>query len=455
MTRLLLRFTVALFCVGVAFAEDTLRFDQFIEAVRRAHPQMKSIEFERDAAEADMLQANAPFDFLFKAKADWKRFGDKDKIQFLDAGVEAPLATALAPRLSASLRQSDGSGLNPESSTGGEPELNLGITLPLLQGLRTDSRRTAREKAMLRPELASTIIDQERNSFLRSAALRYWDWVENTENLNIMRELITLAEERARQIIQRARVGEVSGADTLEAMQELERRRGDYLRIERSAEQSSIAARSLLWRDADLSLRKGISPMRIPEAESLTDTQRAQDRQEALGKRPEARRVQLQITQNNLDLRLSREQQLPLVEAQGQFLYRSESNSGNGFKLGLSLSHPLLTRAASAQEQLAEINLQRASFQQQMMQRQIHADIDDALSAMQRADQRVETAQREVYYSDLLHKAERQKWQSGESTLMLVNLRERALGESRMRLCTARADQLRARALYRWATAQW
>ncbi len=443
-------------------AQDTLTLSRYLETISNTHPLLRAAQLELEVADAEILQAQSSFDLFLKGKGEWKQSEGKTKVQFLDAGVEYPLATMLGPKLSTNIRSGDGTLINPENSTSGVAELGLGLSLQLWQGVQTDSRRTSLEKSNLRPELARITIEQERNALLRLAATRYWDWAESAEQLRTMREVVGLAEIRFKQMVARAKAGEIPPIDTIEALQELERRRGDMFRSERQAEQASIAAQALLWNNGTPSLMQSTVqfqssvPMSLPQREGLTDSQRELDRQLALRRRPEARRIEVQQQSSNLDLRLAQEMSRPFIEAQSQYILGTQSTDPTStWKLGLNFSHPLLVRSATAQEQLASLSLQRLQFQQLNATRQIQADINDALSALAKAEERIAAAEREVQASNSLHQAELKRFTAGESSLLFVNIRERALAEARIRLISARADHFRAMALYRWATLSW
>jgi len=381
--------------------------------------------------------------------------GDKAKVDNLDATLEMPLAIALGPRISTSLRRGEGSSINPENSTGGESELGVGLMIPLWQGLNTDSRRTSLQKAGLRPELARILLDQERLAMLRQASLRYWDWVESGEVLRTMSDIVTIADDRLRLIRARAGSGEIPTIDTVEAQQELERRRGEYYRAERSAEQASIAARALLWQSEQRALPRAACVTEFPSERTPGTAQQEQDRISALNVRPEVRRLQVQQRVAALDITLAQELQRPLVEAQGQMLMRPFGTTGdNTFKIGLNISHPLFQRTATAQEELANVSIRRINFQQSLAERQVQAEIDDAMSAITKAEERIRVAEREVRLSAALQQAEVTKYLAGESTLLVVNIRDRALADARIRLTNARADYQRATAGYLWATAK-
>ena len=76
----------------------------------------------------------------------------------------------------------------------------------------------------------------------------------------------------------------------------------------------------------------------------------------------------------------------------------------------------------------------------------------DALSALRAARTRVQVARRELEVARRLEAAERSRFELGEGTLLLVNLREQASTEAALREVDALADFHRAMASYRAAT---
>lgn len=453
-----MRTLVALFfciCFATLNAQEPITLQRFLQEVEIAHPTLRAAALEKNTADADVLQAQSNFDIFLKGKYELKTTDGKEKVNYLDAGLEMPLATMFGPRINANLKRGDGASINPENTTNGSAEVGVGVSMPLWQGINTDSRRTALQKALLRPELASISVQQERNSLFRTASLRYWDWVESTEQVQVAQAIFRTAEERFTQIARRARAGEVAAIDSIEALQEVERRRGEYVRSQRNAEQAAITAATFLWNTDGTQQTQPIRPAILPNPEQLATTEIERDRTLSLTRRPEARRILVQEQSAQLDVQLANELQRPLIEAQGQLLTPLNSPALNTFKVGLSISQPLLFRSANAQEQFAQINTQRISYQRILLNRQIQAEIDDALSALNKATERIVAAEREVQLATTMQQAEVKRFTAGESTLIFVNIRERALAEAQARLVTARADYFRAMASYNWATAKW
>jgi outer membrane protein TolC len=464
--RLLAYSTVLLFfCTSALPAQtpDSLTFGQFLRRVLLANPLSESALLEQAIAEAELQSALGGFDPLLLARYDYKEISGRESFSRMDAGVEATINALFGPKVSAGFQRNIGSSVDPEARTPLGGYFDLGLAVPLWQGVQTDRRRTALEKANLRPLLANAQQQLEVNALLRSAALQYWSWTEAFEQLAIARAVLDISVARVNFIAARARRGEVAALDSIEALQEVERRRGDAFRAQRVFEQSSIDLAVFLWSGVGSDLRRGLAkpdslnerPSVMPPLPGLTQQQIATDRTNALTLRPEMQRIDFTRQNTALDLNLAREAQKPFIETKVEWLYPSAGGAGTSlenFKVGANFSMPLLFRTANAQTDLLTIALDRVELQRVQAGRLVQADVDNALNALLRAQDRTIAAEREVNYATLMEDGERKRFAAGETTLLVVNLRERAAAEARVRLVTARADYLRSYTQYYWAT---
>ena len=434
---------------------DTIYFRDFLRSILAANPIIQSAALEQDIADAELLSALGGFDPMLRGKYDLKYEAWKETPESIDNalfGVEVPLATLFGPKIFAGFERGVGSSLNPEFRTPTGGQATLGVSLPLWQGVNTDRRRTALDKARLRPLLADANQRFEQNNTLRSAGMQYWNWAEASEQARIAEEVLTISIQRAEFIASRARRGEVAPLDSVEAVQEVERRRGDVYRARRAIEQANIEAAVFFWTETGLPRPLAQSPERLPPPPRLDSLQVLADRDRAMALRPEMQRLDFQQQSLSLDLALAREGQKPFIEAKTQWLYYPQTGTADNFKLGFDFAMPALFRTATAQSELFTISLERNRLQIQQISRFINADIDNAISALQRAAERLEAAQNEVRYARIMEDGERKRFFAGETTLLIVNLRERAAAEARVRLVAAQADYLRAWVLYNWST---
>lgn len=433
---------------------DTLSLSDFLDKVVRLHPALRAASLETQAARAEITQALGGFDPLLKSTYEFKTKDEKEKINFFDSELEVPLNTLFGPKIKAGFRRGIGSSINSDDLTSSGGEASLGVSVPLFQGIFTDRRRASLQRAELRPDVAQATISQERNNLLRAAGTRYWDWSEAVAQLSVVQNLLTIAEQRSNQITIRARAGEVAPIDTVEAQSEVLRRRAEVERAKRTAEQTAIEIAQYIW-NSDINLDPvREAPERIPLPSLPTNEQVARDRQNAVLSRPEVRRIELQQKFAEIDVQLAEENMRPNIEANASAMFYTLGNSPlENYKLGFTVSQPLLFRGASGQKQLSQITADRVFLQKLQAQRSVAADVENSLSALERAQARIQLAEEEVKLLEILESAERTRFSAGESTLLIVNIRERATAEARGRLVAAKADFQRALILYRWATA--
>jgi outer membrane protein TolC len=97
--------------------------------------------------------------------------------------------------------------------------------------------------------------------------------------------------------------------------------------------------------------------------------------------------------------------------------------------------------------------IERLRAEEQMAKDRVEAEVRDSLSALEAAWKRVGLARRQRGLAVQLEKAERTRFDLGESNLLLVNLREQASADAALVEAEALGTWLRAQADYRAALA--
>ncbi|MBU3742234.1 MAG: TolC family protein [Candidatus Kapabacteria bacterium] len=447
--RLLVVFFLATCAVS---AQDTIGLADFLRRVEVSHPSLRIASYEPDLAEAEIRNALGRFDPRLSATYEYKDKSGIDKVNVLDAAVELPLDLLFGPKVKAQYSRGLGFQIDPQKSTASGGEASIGVSLPLFQGIFTDTRRNALRKAMLRPDMAQAQYRMDRNNLLRTAAARYWDWSEAVSAVAIMDSMLRLAERRLSFIIDRARAGEVAAIDSIDATQEVLRRRGERLRTIRAAEQARIEAAVMLWTTDGLPVIMTGSPLPLPSA-SDSVLNEASLLTVAKDKRPEIRRAILLQQTTQLDRDLARELLRPFVEADASLISYDIANSTSpDLKVGLKIDQPLLFRSASAQEQVADITVQRADWQRSLVERAVTADVQQAVVAIERGRERLRLAADEVRLASVMVANEERRARAGETDLLTINLRERFLADALLRELAAKADVAKAFLALQWAT---
>jgi outer membrane protein TolC len=434
-------------------AQQLMTLESFLTQVERQHPSLRSATFEPELAEAEIRSALGRFDPLMEVAYEYKDKAGNDKLNLFEGSLELPLDMMFGPKLKASYTRGLGTNINPEQLTTLPGEGSLGVSLPLFQGIFTDARRNGLRKAMLRPDLARAQYQLERNTLLRSAAVRYWDWSEAIAALDVADSLLLLADTRADFVRRRVLAGEAAGIDTIEIAQEVQRRIGERLRALRIVEQFAIDVSVFVWNpDGSAPNMSQVRPFPLPVDEGAAV--RLEDEvARARALRPELQRIGVLQETSRLDSALASEFMRPYVELEaGLMSYDVSAVSKLDYKVGVRVHQPLLFRQASAQVQTAGIGVQRADLTRSLLERVIDADVANALVSVDRTRERLRAAVTEQDLARRMVDAELRRFVGGESSLLSVNLRERFYAEALLRVISARADLARAFITLRWAT---
>lgn len=122
-------------------------------------------------------------------------------------------------------------------------------------------------------------------------------------------------------------------------------------------------------------------------------------------------------------------------------------------QVGLTFELPVPVRQARGRAAALSAQAERLAEQERLVRDRVAVDVDDARSAVVAAAARVDAAAAEVAAADAVLAAERARFTSGDSTILLVNLREQAAMEAALALIDATVEAQRAAIATRAATA--
>ena len=172
--------------------------------------------------------------------------------------------------------------------------------------------------------------------------------------------------------------------------------------------------------------------------------------------RPEVREVDIEAKINNIDLALAKNNLLPSLDAEAAPARAPEKFVlGLGYRFGLELKVPLLQRRSRGEVLEAQAQADRLVLVQKFREQQVMVDVDNALSAIERAKERMEAAAQSLRLAKTLEDGERFRFSLGATSVLFVNLRERNTVDSEIQVIRAKADYQKALALYQWSIGAW
>jgi outer membrane protein len=155
-------------------------------------------------------------------------------------------------------------------------------------------------------------------------------------------------------------------------------------------------------------------------------------------------------------LELAKNQRLPAIDlAVSPGRDAGLGSIGNTVKAGVSFTLPLRQRTADGRIAAANLKIQKLGLDLLNERQRITTEVLDAVSAINTTYDRYLAAQAEVQLAIRLEEGEREKFRLGDSTLFLVNQRERATAEARVKLIEIQTEYEQAVAAFRAATVQF
>ena len=115
------------------------------------------------------------------------------------------------------------------------------------------------------------------------------------------------------------------------------------------------------------------------------------------------------------------------------------------FTAGVSIEVPLALRTARGKLRRAEAEVARIDAELRFARDIVTAELRDAHSALVAAHARVALAREQLALTHTLEQAERSRFKLGDSTLLLVNLREQATTDAATQELEALGEYHRAR----------
>jgi len=441
------------FALAVTLAAgDSLTLSTFLERVRATHPVARQAELGRRQAASDLRAARGGFDPVLSATWDYKQFKGIGYFDEIDTRLTVPTPWGVDFKLG--WERAAGAIINPERATPGQGLLSAGLSLPLGPRLITDERRTSLRQAELATDAADADATAQVARLLQLAARDWGAWFEAEARSRIASDGVELARFRLDAVRRRVSAGDAAPIDSLEALTEWERR----ILLEFDARAAAMGARLVvsgyLWdaRGAPVALAEETAPERDALImRDVTLTQAVVDR--AIRDHPLVQQARARWLQADAQRRLTSVQVLPSVSADVATLASgtslgalpSPSNIADDVKAGLSVRLPLLARRELGRLRAAEDRTRQLLTERDRVERDVRLVAERSLVELRAVEAQRGGQARVLAASEALLAAEQRRFEIGESSLLIVNLRERAVLDERQR--SAQLEARRAAAL--------
>ncbi len=448
------------FLLGTATGVDSTRalsFEEFYRVVTARHPVVRQARLLASIADGGVRQAQGAFDPTFTASWDRKALGGTEYYDYQEAALK--IATPLGIDLKLGYERSEGRYISPDRRTPADGLLSAGISVPIGQRLVTDERRNALTQARALREYAEGERQAIVNKLLALAAKRYAEWYEAHRRRTLTAESVALATFRLDAVRRRVQQGDAAAIDTLEGRLELQRRTVQQLEATVDYRNATLRLEGFLWGDGGEPLR--LDSLAVPSLAGLepspVDSSRlagwlaiAEERHPAL------RKARAKLQQSESERRFAAQQRwIPSAEVtytpiadrhDGTEALGDAFGGSDDAKWGATFKIPLLSLKERGKYVAARGKRDQERLEVAIVRRDIAIAVRNAANDVAALDSLLQLQSIVVTQARMLRDGEQRKFAAGESTLFLVNARDRQLVDEEAKRIALEAKYVSARA---------
>jgi len=416
-----------------------LKFKEYLGYVKKYHPVAKQAQLNIGIGQAKLMKARGGFDPKLEIDYDRKKFKGLEYYDLLNATFKVP--TWYGIEFKGGFEQNDGDFLNPQNSVPQDGLFNAGISIPIGQGLVINDRMATLRKAKFFREQTKADRDILINTILYDASLAYFDWLKAYNEKEIYDSFLKNAKIRFEGIKKSVLLGDKAAIDTVEAKITFQNRALSLEQAKVKLTKQSLILSNFLWFENNIPVE--LQPNVIPDPNVETDIDVTLEIEGSplsdftLENHPKLKSLNYKIEGLEIDRKLKANKLLPKIDLEYNFLTEtpevSRSFTTAEYKGGVSFRFPLFLRKERGDLKLAKYKVQDAEFELETTQLQIKNKVIGIYAELESFTTQNQLIATIVTDYNTLLAAEERKFSFGESSLFLINSRERSLINAKLK----------------------
>ena len=412
--------------------DKVFSFNEFLGYVKKFHPLVKNADLEISAAQANLMMARGGFDPKIEVDFDQKQFKNKEYYSILNSSFKIP--TWYGVEIKAGFDNNDGYYLNPENNTPNQGLTSLGISVPLGQGLFINQRMADLRKAKIQVQLSQAERKLEAIKILADAAVAYFNWKRNFDEVKLYETYNTNAQIRFKGIKELINQGDKPAIDSIEAGIIVKNRMLSLEDSQLKLTKAKLELSNFMWIENNIPVE--LSDVLIPEAKldaTIRETLKTNDLLSAdfsIINHPKIASLERKIDMLNVDKRLKANMLLPKIDIGYSYLsdprYFQDYNF-NDYKVGMNFNFPLFLRKERGSLKLAKFKIQETEFALGLEKVQLNNKINAQKVEIESLIKQRNLINGLVSDNRAMLASEERLFNFGESSLFLINTRENNL----------------------------
>jgi len=432
-------------------AVDLSQAQSWLDAVQVEHPAIVAASLRLQAAQSRAEGARGVFDFNLAAKGGLTPLGKYDEAN-ASLGFEQP-TPLWGFKIGGGYRVGeDYPTYKGGNVTGSGGELYLDLLLPLWKDRDIDSRRFKVANADIKRDGERIKADMKALEVSVKAVSAFWVAVERQWELRIAERLLELATVREAQVDGRIRTGQLAEISRVDNLRLVLDRRGKVAKA-RAAVAKALADLKVFFIEAT-----GVPelPTALPTVDVPLVAVRAAMRKSAIADRPDMAlwgqlraqlELQLRAADNaknpKLDVKMWARQDVGDKRSLG---LGQQTVMATEVGVGLEFGLPVQQREADGEIAAISAELRALAEDLKLATLTLDAGFDGIFAEIDALAEMARFAEGAYQAAIVLAQAERRAFDLGQSTLVIVNVREEATASAAMSLVDARLDLIIATA---------
>lgn len=439
LSTLLMLLLIAITSNGQQDSLTVLRFVDFLQLVKQHHPLAKQAELITKSADATTLAAKGNFDPKLFYDFRNKFYDSKNYYELGNGGFKIP--TWFGLELKGGYEQNQGNYLNPENTVPNQGLVYSQISLPLLQGLIIDERRATLKQAKLFQELSVFDKINTINELLYKAGKAYWEWQLTYTNLQVHQNAVTISQERFSAVKKTSTLGDRPAIDTVEANIQLQDRIINLQQALMDYRTKSLLLSNYLWLENDVPIE--LTEKTIPEIATekyekeemlLTNVFKIDS---LVNAHPNLKMYDFKLKQLTVEKKLKQDKLKPSLNVNYNPLFNAENiNMGyqNNYKWGVTVGFPILLRKERGDLQLTKIKIATTTYENLNKRNELLNKVKSTINEYNIYKNQIAIYSKNVVNYERLWQSEKRLFDSGESSLFMINSREMSYINAQLKL---------------------
>lgn len=430
-------------CHGLLMGQSSmtppgLSLKQYISNIEENYPLVQRADNLIHQAKLNLKAQRGQYDPFIKADYNNKYFDGNNYYSVLNSEIKQPLFTS--QYLKAGYEFGDGIYLNPESKTSSYGLPFVGFEAALLQGMFFDKRRAGVLKAREYIDYGKAERNEIVNDVLFNAINAYSELSFVNKQLTIYRYFIQLAQIRNNGISALAQIGEKPFIDTVEASIIYQSRVLELQALEIENRKKKASVNSFNWfQNGNTDLQFDFTPDSLDQLFEVYKNIMVRELNIDSINNPIIQQYKIKQNILKIDKRLKAEMIKPQLDVKYNFLTNDNGAfnpqlTSNNYRWGATLSFPLFLRTPRNEYKIAGLDVLNAKLETETKSNELNNKINFTVKALTVITEQINNAAKNVALSKRLLEAEKLKFDNGESSLFLLNMRENKWLETELKL---------------------